>query len=109
MTSLPPLPGIVPPVPIPTIGTDRPGPAAIFVPPTPRDLPSVIDTPLPADPVNMTTVANEASEALLGIPAELASGRGSVYDIVTRGNRLRGLGIILVCIALCAAILGLMR
>ena len=111
MTSLPPLPAIVLPAPLPTIGADRPGPAAILVPPPPppRDLPSVIDTPLPADPVTVATVANEATEALLGIPAELASGRGSAYDIVTRGNRLRGLGIILVCIALFAAVLGLMR
>ena len=45
-----------------------------------------------------------AREALVGIPADLLAGRGSLQEIFTKGNRLRGLGIILVLVAVFAAV-----
>lgn len=108
MTSLPPLPSIVPPVPLPTIG-DRPGFTNPIAPAAPPEKPSVTNVPMPEERPNVTSLATEAHEALLGIPADITSGRGTMYEIVTRGNRLRGLGFILVCFALFAALLGLLR
>jgi hypothetical protein len=45
-----------------------------------------------------------AREALVGIPADLLAGRGSLQEIFTKDNRLRGLGIILVLVAVFAAV-----
>ena len=45
-----------------------------------------------------------AREALVGIPADLLAGRGSLQEIFTKGNRLRGLGIMLVLVAVFAAV-----
>lgn len=99
--ALPPLPSIVPPLPLPTIGTDRPAPPSLSVT-------SVPDVPLP-ERTHVSSLVTEAHEALMGIPADITSGRGTMYEIVTRGNRLRGIGFILVIIALIAAVFGLMR
>lgn len=46
----------------------------------------------------------DAKEALVGIPSDFTSNNGTVYEILTRNNRLRGLGTILVLIAIFAAI-----
>jgi hypothetical protein len=45
-----------------------------------------------------------ARDALVGIPADLLAGRGSLQEIFTKSNRLRGLGIILVLIAVFVAV-----
>lgn len=50
-----------------------------------------------------------AREALIGIPADLLAGRGTVYDVFTKNNRLRGLGLVFVCIALLLAFSQLLR
>ena len=59
--------------------------------------------------VNPVVSLGEAREALIGIPSDLLAGRGSLYQIITRNNRLRGIGIVLVIVALTAAVLGLFR
>jgi len=58
---------------------------------------------------NPVVSLGEAREALIGIPSDLLAGRGSLYQIITRNNRLRGIGIVLVIVALTAAVLGLFR
>lgn len=46
----------------------------------------------------------DAREALVGIPTDFAANNGTVYEILTRNNRLRGLGTLLVLIAIFAAV-----
>lgn len=50
-----------------------------------------------------------ARNSLVGIPSDLVSGRGTLQEIFTKENRLRGLGIILVLIAVFVAVSGLIR
>lgn len=50
------------------------------------------------------SLLEQARDALVGIPADLLAGRGSLQEIFTKGNRLRGLGIILVLVAVFAAV-----
>ncbi len=114
-TPLPPLPQIEPPMPPPPVGPDRPSvsPVPDRMPP----LPPVTDAPAPKPSVTPVTPERfnpvdslgDAREAVVGIPADLIAGRGTVYEIVTRNNRLRGIGIVLVIIALFAAVSGLFR
>lgn len=46
----------------------------------------------------------DAREALVGIPADMLAKQGTMYDIVTTKNRLRGIGVVLIVIALVLAI-----
>lgn len=104
--TLPPLPKIEPPMPPPPVGPDRPA----LVPALARvqaPVPSV--TPVPPARFNPIDSLGDAREAVVGIPADLIAGRGTMYKIVTRNNRLRGIGIVLVLIALIAAVSGLFR
>jgi hypothetical protein len=123
MSTLPPLPKIELPMPLASVGPDRPGGVAG------PDRPGVVAGPdrpggvaHSAEGVLRKTETEElvserrpmvamddAREALVGIPGDLLAGRGSLYDVATRNNRLRGLGIILVLIALCAAVFELFR
>lgn len=51
----------------------------------------------------------DAREALVGIPADFLAQRGTVYEIITRQNRLRGLGVILILIALAITVSGILH
>lgn len=51
----------------------------------------------------------DARNALLEIPSELMRGKESLYDIIVKKNRLRGLGVLLVIIALFVAVSGVLR
>jgi hypothetical protein len=50
------------------------------------------------------SLLENARDALVGIPADLLAGRGSLQEIFTKGNRLRGLGIIFVLVAVFVAV-----
>jgi hypothetical protein len=58
---------------------------------------------------NTNIYMDDARDALLGIPSELMRGNESVYNVIVKKNRLRGLGVLLVIIALIAGVLGLVR
>ena len=77
------------------------------VPVAPAPKPSVTSV----DPARFNPIDSlgDAREAVVGIPADLLAGRGTMYEIFTRNNRLRGIGIVLVLIALFAAMAGLFR
>ena len=119
MSTLPPLPKIELPMPLAAVGPDRPG--SVAGPDRPgsvADRPGsvahsaerVLTKPETEELVSeRRPVMDDAREALVGIPGDLLAGRGSLFDVATRNNRLRGLGIILVLIALCAAVFELFR
>jgi hypothetical protein len=50
--------------------------------------------------ISSSSFLDSAREALMGIPADLLAGRGSLYEVFTRNNRLRGLGVILILVSL---------
>ena len=114
--TLPPLPRIEPPMPPPPVGPDRPALAPVLdrlppLPPVDAPAPALVPsvTPVPPERFNPVDSLGDAREAVVGIPADLIAGRGTMYEIVTRNNRLRGIGIVLVLIALFAAVSGLFR
>jgi hypothetical protein len=51
----------------------------------------------------------DAQGALLGIPSDLMRGKESIYTVIVKKNRLRGLGVLLVIIALLMAVSGVLR
>ena len=113
---LPPLPTIDPPAPRAPVGPDRPSLAAKDSMPQTAVQPAEVETNRNVEEDVVTEVPvvslggfDNAREALVGVPADLLAGRGTLYDIVTRNNRLRGLGIILVFIAIFAAVFELFR
>ena len=59
--------------------------------------------------VGYISYVDDAKEAVLGIPADITTGREPLYDVVTKKNRLRGIGFLLVFIAVILAVLGLVR
>lgn len=67
--------------------------------------PTVTATP----PTTAAELAGNAREAIVGIPADLAAGRGSLYEVFTRNDRLRGLGVLFLVVGLLIAIAGLFR
>lgn len=114
--TLPPLPGINFPAPRVSVGTDRQMPVT--------DDKSKSNTNLPvSETQNMKKIAEintkqqvsvmgsleDAREALVGIPADFLAQRGTVYEIITRQNRLRGLGVILILIALAITVSGILH
>ena len=107
MATLPALPDIAPPAPRSDVGADRPM----------LEKPEKISKNAQKVPVSKPPLLNDvkndmsamqflrdAREALVGIPADFLAKRATVYDIITKQNRLRGIGVILIAIALVLAI-----
>lgn len=122
MATLPPLPTISPPAPPIIVGADRP--IAMALGAEIKD--NTKDYKDPKDPKNMKNKSGQedsinerkwsyldmvesAREALVGIPTDFLAQRGTVYEMVTKNNRLRGLGFILVSIALVLALTGILH
>lgn len=108
--TLPALPSVPRPLPPREVGPDRPSSAAAPTPPAaaPPSAPPAAATPTTAEP--QESFLDNAREALLGIPSDLMSGTGgTLYEVFTRRHRLRGLGVILVLVALLAALGALLR
>ena len=90
----------LPPVPIPPIVPDR-EPSSLEVAAQP------IESKNYAPPSQV--YIDSTRDALVGIPDDLMAGRGSLYEVFTKNHRLRGLGVLLVVIALFVAVSGLLR
>ena len=60
--------------------------------------------------LSLGVALEDAGEALVGIPRDLFGGRRAVplWDLATRGNRLRGVGVLCVCAGLAGLLAGLL-
>lgn len=103
LDELPPLPKIPPPMPLATI-VDREEKI-----PEPVSEPGKKEQNMHAATIENNMYIQDAQDALLGIPSELMRGNESVYQVIRKGNRLRGLGVLLVIIALLVAVSGVLR
>ena len=119
LENLPPLPEIKLPAPRESVGSDRPFMEATKN--TEEKTEKIIEQS-PVNPVSgsekVTVVGStyqpstfvsfieDAREALVGIPADAVSGRGSLYEVLTKNNRLRGLGVLLIVLALFVGVFG---
>ena len=108
---LPPLPEVKPPLPPPEYGAaDRP---SLEAPVNARTAPSPvkIETRTTEEKKGSmyTDVLGDAHDAVFGIARDVMSGNGTLYEVVSRNNRLRGLGVLLVILSILAAIFDILR
>ena len=104
---LPPLPEVKPPLPPPEYGAaDRPSLNARTAP-----SPVKIETRTTEEKKGSmyTDVLGDAHDAVFGIARDVMSGNGTLYEVVSRNNRLRGLGVLLVILSILAAIFDILR
>jgi hypothetical protein len=121
LENLPPLPEIKLPAPRESVGSDRPFMEATknTEEKTEKKTEKKNDEQSPVNPVSSSekevqkyqsstfvSFIEDAREALVGIPADAVSGRGSLYEILTKNNRLRGLGVLLIVLALFVGVFG---
>jgi len=104
LDELPPLPKIPPPMPFAPV-VDR----IVEKIPEPVSEPGGKEQNMHAATIEKNTYIQDAQDALLGIPSELMRGNESVYHVIRKRNRLRGLGVLLVLIALLVAVSGVLR
>lgn len=97
--TLTPLPEIDPPLPRAPVGPDRP---LDKIEKKEEKKESI------AEAAQVVSIFESSRDALVGIPSDLLAGRGSLMEIFTKNNRLRGLGVILVLIAVFVAVSGLL-
>jgi hypothetical protein len=106
---LPPLPEVKPPLPPPEYGAaDRP---SLEAPVNARTAPAPvkIETVEKKNGSMYTDVLGDAHDAVFGIARDVMSGNGSLYEVVSKNNRLRGLGVLLVILSILAAIFDILR
>lgn len=105
--TLPPLPEVVLPAPLAPVGPDRPSLESQqrMQPKKSKEKPGV--QYVSNQSIDPAVSLSEAREALVGIPADLLTGRGTPYEIFTQNNRLRGIGVLLIVAALFVAVLQL--
>jgi hypothetical protein len=104
LDQLPPLPKIPPPAPFAPL-VDR-------VEKTPEPVSEPEEQSIAAAKsvdLRKNVYIGNAQDALLGIPSELMRGNESIYNVIVKKNRLRGLGVLLVLIALLMAVFGVLR
>jgi hypothetical protein len=99
MATLPALPSIAPPTPPVVVGADRPMLEKTEKIKTEGKKAPTVTQPRRDDMTAMQFL-QDAREALVGIPADFLARRGTLYQIITKQNRLRGLGVLLIAIAL---------
>jgi len=103
MATLPALPNIAPPTPRAEVGADRPMLEKTEKIKTVTEKKTTQPVPRQNDMTAMQFL-QDAREALVGIPADFLARRGTLYAIITKQNRLRGLGVVLIAIALVLSI-----
>ena len=106
LDELPPLPKIPPPMPFaPLVDRVKKMPEPVSEPEEESEKKYMHAANIPRKNIYI----DDAREALVGIPSELMRDKETIYNVIVKKNRLRGLGVLLVLIALLMAVFGVLR